>query len=126
MQIAFPLIKNRPLDQLESIAELVQRLIEVDGVVDTFEFALSCVLKTHLNDAAHPQHRHGNLRLTQLPEAVGILFSVVAQQGHTETSAAVTAYQKGMESLGRHEPRMADSTPKCNRKLSDLKMGWLI
>lgn len=106
LQIAFPLIKNRPLDQLESIAELVQRLIEVDGVVDTFEFALSRVLKTHLNDAAHPQHRHGNLCLTQLPEAVGILFSVVAQQGHTETSAAVTAYQKGMESLGRHEPRI--------------------
>ena len=40
LQIAFPLIKNRPLEQLERIADLVQRLIEVDGVVDTFEFAL--------------------------------------------------------------------------------------
>lgn len=106
LQIAFPQIKNRPLEQLERIADLVQRLIEVDGVVDTFEFALSRVLKTHLNDAAHPQHRHGNLRLTQLPEAVGTLFSVAAQQGHAETSAAVTAYQKGMECLGRYEPRI--------------------
>jgi Zn-dependent protease with chaperone function len=104
LQIAFPLVKNRPLEQLERIAELVQRLIEVDGVVDTFEFALSCVLKNHLNDAAHPQHRHGKLRLTQLPEAVGTLFSVVAKQGHTE--AAATAYQKGMESLGRYEQRI--------------------
>ncbi|MGZ8175511.1 MULTISPECIES: M48 family metallopeptidase [Methylobacter] len=103
LQIAFPLIKNRPLGQLERIADLVQRLIEVDGVVDTFEFALSRVLKTHLNDAAHPQHRHGNLRLTQLPEAVGALFSVMAKQGHTEVDAA---YQKGMECLGRHEQRI--------------------
>jgi len=103
LQIAFPLIKNRPLEQLERIAGLVQRLIEVDGVVDTFEFALSRVLKTHLNDAAHPQHRHGNLRLTQLPEAVGTLFSVMAKQGHAEVDAA---YQKGMECLGRHEQRI--------------------
>jgi len=103
LQIAFPLIKNRPLEQLERIADLVQRLIEVDGVVDTFEFALSRVLKTHLNDAAHPQHRHGNLRLTQLPEAVGVLFSVMAKQGHAEVDAA---YQKGMECLGRHEQRV--------------------
>jgi len=103
LQIAFPLIKNRPLEQLERIADLVQRLIEVDGVVDTFEFALSRVLKTHLNDAAHPQHRHGNLRLTQLPEAVGVLFSVMAKQGHAEVDAA---YQKGMECLGRHEQRI--------------------
>ncbi|WP_031438230.1 M48 family metallopeptidase [Methylobacter tundripaludum] len=103
LQIAFPLIKNRPLEQLERIADLVQRLIEVDGVVDTFEFALSRVLKTHLNDAAHPQHRHGNLRLTQSPEAVGVLFSVMAKQGHAEVDAA---YQKGMECLGRHEQRI--------------------
>ncbi len=106
LQIAFPLIKNRPQEQLESIADLVQRLIEVDGVVDTFEFALSRVLKTHLNDAAHPQHRHGNLSLTQLTEAVGTLFSVVAKQGHIETGATVTAYQKGIESLGRYQPRI--------------------
>ncbi|HEY8095220.1 MAG TPA: M48 family metallopeptidase [Methylobacter sp.] len=106
LQIAFPLIKNRPQEQLESIADLVQRLIEVDGVVDTFEFALSRVLKTHLNDAAHPQHRHGNLSLTQLPGAVGTLFSIMAKQGHAETGAAVTAYQKGMESLGRYQPRI--------------------
>jgi hypothetical protein len=75
-------------------------------VVDTFEFALSRVLKTHLNDAAHPQHRHGNLRLTQLPEAIGTLFSVMVKQGHGETGATVTAYQKGIESLGRYQPRI--------------------
>ncbi|MCK9394292.1 MAG: M48 family metallopeptidase [Methylobacter sp.] len=103
LQIAFPIIKNRPLEQIERIAQLVQQLIEVDGVVDTFEFALSRVLKTHLDDAAHPQHRHGNLRLTQLPEAVGTLFSVVAKQGHSEAGAA---YQKGMECLGRHQQRI--------------------
>lgn len=106
LQIAFPQIKNRPQEQLERIADLVQRLIEVDGVVDTFEFALSRVLKTHLNDAAHPQHRHGNLRLTQLPEAIGTLFSLMAKQGHAETTETVTAYQKGMESLGRYQPRI--------------------
>jgi Zn-dependent protease with chaperone function len=103
LQIIFPLIKNRPPEQLERIAALVQRLIEVDGVVDTFEFALTRVLTTHLNDAAHPQHRHGNLRLTQLPEAVGALFSVMAKQGHDDADAA---YQKGTECLGRHEPRI--------------------
>ncbi|MGZ4953661.1 MAG: M48 family metallopeptidase [Methylobacter sp.] len=103
LQIAFPLIKNRPLEQLERIADLVQQLIEVDGIVDTFEFALSRVLKTHLNDAAHPQSRHGNVRLIQLPDAVGTLFSVMAKQGHAETGVA---YQKGMECIGRYEQRI--------------------
>jgi Zn-dependent protease with chaperone function len=106
LQIAFPLIKNRPLDQLERIEELVQRLIEVNGIVDTFEFALSRVLRTHLKDAAHPQHRPGNLRLTQVPEAIGSLIAVLAKQGHSEPGEAVTAYQKGMECLGRHEQRI--------------------
>lgn len=91
------------MEQLERIADLVQGLIEVDGVVDTFEFALSRVLKMHLNDAAHPQRRQDHLRLTQLPEAVGVLFSVMAKQGHDETEVA---YRKGMECLGRHEPRI--------------------
>ena len=103
LHCAFPLIKNRPQDQIEQIAGLVQRLIEVDGVVDTFEFALSRALKTHLHDAAHPQHPPGNLRLTQLPAAIGALFAVLAKQGHAETSAAGAAYQKGLECLARHE-----------------------
>lgn len=106
LQIAFPLIKNRPLEQLERLADLVEHLIKIDGVVDTFEFALGCVLKTHLNDAVQPQHRHGNLRLTQLPEAVATLFSVVAKQGHAEAGIAGKAYQQGMESLGHHERRI--------------------
>jgi Zn-dependent protease with chaperone function len=103
LQVAFPVMKNRPLEQLEQVADLVQRLIEADGVVDRFEFALSRVLKTHLDDAAHPQRRQGHLRLTQLPQAVGRLFSVMAKQGHTE---AATAYQQGMGCLGRHDPRI--------------------
>jgi Zn-dependent protease with chaperone function len=103
LQIAFPLIKNRPMEQLERITDLVQQLIEVDGVVDNFEFALSRVLKTHLNDAAHPQRRQDHFRLTQLPEAIGALFSVMAKQGHSDPGES---YQKGMESLGRYEPRI--------------------
>jgi len=103
LHMAFPLIKKRPLAQLEHIAELVQQLIEVDGVTDMFEFALSRALKTHLNDAAHPQHRHGNLRLIQLPDAIGVVLSVAAKQSNTEINAA---YQKGIECLGRYEPRI--------------------
>jgi Zn-dependent protease with chaperone function len=103
LQIAFPLIKNRPMEQLERIADLVRQLIEVDGVVDTFEFALSRVLTTHLNDAAHPQRRQAHLRLTQLPEAIGALFSVMAKQSYSNPRES---YQKGMESLGRYEPRI--------------------
>jgi Zn-dependent protease with chaperone function len=103
LQIAFPLIKNRPMEQLERITDLMQQLIEVDGVVDAFEFALSRVLKTHLNDAAHPQRRQAHLRLTQLPEAIGALFSIMAKQGHSNPRES---YQKGMESLARYEPRI--------------------
>ena len=42
--------------------------------------------------------------MTQLPEAVATLFSVVARQDHTETGAA---YQKGMACLGRYEQRIS-------------------
>jgi hypothetical protein len=125
LQMAFPTIKNRPLAQLERIAELVQRLIEVDGVVDTFEFALSQVLKTHLNDVAHPQHRHGDLRLTQLSAAVGTLFSVVAKQGHSEAGTAGAAYQKGMECLGRHEQRIKTLLDTGNWPVYAPPQDWI-
>jgi Zn-dependent protease with chaperone function len=102
MELAFPTLKQRPREQIESFAGLVVELIEADGKVDSFEYLLSRSLLSQLRDADRPQ-RAGRGRATKLVKCIDelhTLFSVVARLGHREgDEAARDAYQIGMLAL---------------------------
>lgn len=102
LELAFPVLKLRPREQLEMMAELVDVLVHVDGRVDTFEYLLSRILLLQLRDAGNPSRaaQSGGIKLARCLQELHTLFSVVAWLGHQEgDSAARDAYQVGMLSL---------------------------
>ena len=102
MELAFPALKQRPREQIDTLVDLINTLIETDGHVDTFEYLLSRALWSLLKDAQRPQRVTTKLR-TRLASSVNELhrlFSVVARLGHREDhDAARDAYQIGMLAL---------------------------
>jgi len=102
MELAFPALKQRPREQIDTLVDLINTLIETDGHVDTFEYLLSRALWSLLKDAERPQRVTTKLR-TRLASSVNelhSLFSVVARLGHREDhGAARDAYQIGMLAL---------------------------
>jgi len=102
MELAFQALKQRPSERIDELLELVNKLIETDGQVDTFEYLLSRALWSLLRDAEHPQRattKRGIRLVTSIAE-LHTLFSVVARLGHRgDDDAARDAYQVGMLAL---------------------------
>jgi len=102
MELAFPALKQRPREQIDTLLELVNKLIETDGHVDSFEYLLSRALWSLLRDAERPQRvttKRGTRLVTSVAE-LHTLFSVIARLGHREDDdAARDAYQVGMLAL---------------------------
>jgi Zn-dependent protease with chaperone function len=101
MELAFPALKQRPREQIDTLLELVNTLIETDSQVDTFEYLLSRALWSLLRDAERPQRattKRGTKLVTSVAE-LHTLFSVVARLGHRNGDAARDAYQVGMLAL---------------------------
>jgi Zn-dependent protease with chaperone function len=102
LDLAFPLIKQRPREQIDAMLQRIESLIGADGRVDSFEYLLSRRLMTHLQDAERPQRattRRG-IKLVNCLAALHTLFSVVARLGHKQgDEAARDAYQAGMQTL---------------------------
>jgi len=102
MELAFPALKQRPREQIDALLDLVNKLIETDGHVDTFEYLLSRTLWSLLRDAERPQRvttKRGTRLVTSIAE-LHTLFSVVARLGHRgDDDEARDAYQVGMLAL---------------------------
>ena len=62
LEIAFPALKLRPEQQREFFLELVKRLIELDGVIDLYEYCFYRVLSSAFEHASDPSGRHKKKR----------------------------------------------------------------
>ncbi|MGH1538968.1 MAG: M48 family metallopeptidase [Arenicella sp.] len=102
LEMTFPEVKRRPIDELEKLQQTIERVIAADERVDPFEFLLSKVIKLHIDDARQPNNARilGNKRLQDfIPETVTII-SVLAMHGHDNLPAAQLGFKQGVESLG--------------------------
>ena len=105
LEILFPAIKQRPLEDIDAILSLCEAMMQVDGLIDTFEFTLTGVLKTHLRDARNPSAAgRGKAALSSLYGALQTLFSVLAATGHTDEAEAGEAYLRGVRALEPADP----------------------
>ncbi len=105
LEIVYPAIKQRPLEDIDILLELGEAMMEVDGIVDTFEFTLTGVLKTHLRDARNPASvGKGKARLASLHGALQTVFSIVAGTGHASEGEANEAYIRGIRALTAGDP----------------------
>ena len=102
LEIAFPALKLRPVPRREYLLELVQRVIELDGDIDLYEYCFYRVLSSNLEKAANPSARGKGNRAGKkaIRQAAIDLVATVARHGHTSTDEAASAYQAGIAEFG--------------------------
>ncbi len=102
LEIAFPALKLKPAPQREFLLELLQRVIEMDGEVDLYEYCLYRVLSRNLEKASKPSaNRKGNRAGKKAVRQAAIdLVSTVAQHGHATTADAASAFNAGIAEFG--------------------------
>ncbi|MDJ0911894.1 MAG: M48 family metallopeptidase [Woeseiaceae bacterium] len=102
LSIAFPALKRRPAPQLEFLAELAERLIDVDGEIDLYEFCYYRILSTSLSLASSPSTRLSpkRARRRDVRASAAKLLTIVSIHGHPDADQREAAYRAGAERLG--------------------------
>jgi len=103
LEIAFPMLRNRPESQMEFMLQLVRKLIELDGQIDLGEFCFYRILASHLGQAADPTARKDGNKVPRKKarNAAIDLIRIVADQGNEDNNAGEHAYQAGISSFGK-------------------------
>jgi Zn-dependent protease with chaperone function len=103
LEIAFPMLKQRPEAQLEFLLKLIRRLVELDGEIDLSEFCFYRIVASHLSQAADPvAARKGNrVAKKEARQAAVELVRIVAVKGNPEPAAAQHAFSAGIAGFGQ-------------------------
>ncbi|MBT8080716.1 MAG: M48 family metallopeptidase [Gammaproteobacteria bacterium] len=102
LEIAFPMLKNRPLPQLEFLLDLVRKLAELDGMLSFTEYCFFRILSSQLRRSALPAARTGNRVTRAEARAAAIkLIRIVADQGNEDASARDKAFRAGIAFFGK-------------------------
>jgi Zn-dependent protease with chaperone function len=101
LEIAFPMLKKRPAAQIEFLLELINKLVQIDGVVSLSEFCYYQILESHLFQAANPAGKSGNrVGKKQARQAAVDLVRVVADRGHDSPEEKKLAFDAGVALFG--------------------------
>ena len=102
LEIAFPALKMRPEAELEFLIELTNRLIEIDGKVELFEYCFHRILLCNLDQAVEPRGRRasGRPNKQQLRMASINLLALIADHGHDDVDSRDAAFMAGTALLG--------------------------
>jgi Zn-dependent protease with chaperone function len=102
LEIAFPMLKNRPLPQLEFLLDLVRKIAELDGKLSFSEYCFYRILSSQLRRSARPAARSAS-RVTRkrAREAAIKLIRIVADQGNQDPSARSAAFRAGIGFFGK-------------------------
>ncbi len=102
MEIAFPALKQRPIQELSYLVSLATRMIEVDGQIDLYEYCFYRILASNLGQAVAPSRRQRgkHTRRAELRSAVIGLLRVLADYGHDDEAEQRAAFNAGVGSLG--------------------------
>lgn len=101
LEIAFPALKRRPMPRLEYLADLLKRLIAVDGRTSLFEYCYYSIVINNLDEALDPTARPRTSKLTRrsVQQAALDLLRIVAVNGHSDSAAAGRAFKAGVSEL---------------------------
>jgi Zn-dependent protease with chaperone function len=96
--LAFPLLRRRPRPELQSFIGCVDALVQADGEVSLFEYCLGCLLRTQLTESMDPSKNWtaGRKKLPDAKNEIGLLLSVLAENGEDSPSDAQHAFAAGI------------------------------
>jgi len=102
LEIAFPALRQREAAELEYLADLARRLIEVDGEIDLYEYCFNRVLVSSLQRAMHPARkpRRRSAKRAPVRDAAIDLLRIIAHHGHKNDDDGERAFRAGLEVFG--------------------------
>jgi Zn-dependent protease with chaperone function len=112
LDLALPALRRRPAAELEFLVSRLHRLVELDGHVELFEFALVRVLESQLEAASNPGARARRPAKSLLRPAVATVLAALARHGHVGEDAARAAWTRGLEVLFGDAPARAARMPE--------------
>ena len=130
LEITFPALKRRPMPELAFLVELTNRLIEVDGDIDLYEFCFYRIMMSSLGQAIDPTGTHGvrRSRRQDLQSAATELLRILADHGHDSDQERIAAFAAGIATLGpwahgaKYESDRECSVARLNSSL-DVLLG---
>jgi len=101
LEIAFPMLKNRPAAQIEFLLKIVNKLVQLDGRVNLSEFCFYRILEGHLLQAAQPASKPGNRVSKKVARQAAVnLMRLVADRGHDDPEQRQRALDAGIALFG--------------------------
>ncbi|MDT8409155.1 MAG: M48 family metallopeptidase [Wenzhouxiangellaceae bacterium] len=110
MELAFPALRRRPHDDLVRLMALVQQLIEADGNVDVFEYAMGRLLNREIEDTMRPPRKlsGGRKNIGNVAGEVADLLAILAGHGHPgdpgQAGGAIDAAIAGLPDVQASDP----------------------
>ncbi len=130
VEICFPTLKRRPLNDIHKVMKTIELLVELDNKVDSFEYCLSRLVRQYLVESTSParQQMHGTRKLKDCIKDVSMVVSIVAAHGQTQAGTqgiqnAQRAYRAGMATLDTHHTNLVfndDWQPRLDAALASL------
>ena len=102
LEMAFPALRRRPHKELVSLMGLLEKLVDVDGKIDVFEYSLARLTSRQILDAMHPERVRagGNETLSARAADAITVLAVLAHHGHPDQpEAAQGAFQNGLQEM---------------------------
>jgi len=102
LELSFPELKQRPVENLEFLVDLVRRLIEADGHINLREFCYYRIILRHLQQATSPgKDKSGNRASRSSARRAAVdLLRIVADHGHDDAAARDRAFRAGLRVFG--------------------------
>jgi Zn-dependent protease with chaperone function len=128
LEIAFPALKRRPEPELNYLLDLANRLIEVDGEIDLYEYCFYRILVGNLRQSMQPLARRKRTsdRRRSVRDAAVELLRVVAHSGHEDAGMRQRAFEAGVTTFGKwgsryaFDPGFSVSIPALDKGLETL------
>ena len=126
IEMAFPALRRRPESELIRFMGLIDELIEADGRVEVFEFALARLTARQIEDLLNPKRvsAGGSKTIGKLQSEALDLLMIVAAHGHDDPAQALAALRAGQTRLVGQtfddSPRLDQWTQRLDRSMKAL------
>lgn len=96
---AIPALRQLTRDERMRLMATLNGMLQREGRVSLQNYVLRKLAQVHLNDDLNPVARTRQLPLSAVQKDIQVLFSVLAQHGHTDAAASRRAYEAGVHHL---------------------------
>ncbi|WP_129640955.1 M48 family metallopeptidase [Peristeroidobacter agariperforans] len=96
---AVPALRQLTRDERMQLMSTLNGMLQREGRVSLQSYVLRKLAQVHLNDDLNPVARTRQLPLSAVQKDIQVLFSVLAQHGHSDAATSRRAYEVGVHHL---------------------------